>query len=490
MHKVVRALIAITITAVAACGGGSRPPTEPPTQPPATPPTNSPTPITGRERIGWTQPASSVADYVFSIYVDNTRVELTGTSCTAASGAFDCDAPLPPLTNGTHTLQLAAAIRSGESLVEGAKSAAITVTVSGTASASATGARAEDASAPSLIASPSSVASAGPQASIAASCGLAPWDGSAALVWSSRGEIAIVDAAVRTMRSLTWENDAAAHAWQLESVVRRGDAGRSLLYTVFLSREDDTPTLHVVRYRDVDGVLGERAVLLERALPSTATRASASFGPDGLLYVSFAWATPRAAAEPFVVIVDADGRRPGTNGALDPRFQSRAAVAASWGADGKFWIVESEGGGHYAVRGADADGPAWRFDAAQPPIGLQALPDPDRPRLAVFAAGGPGWLLSADGTVATTDFDDASAATRQATLLVSGTAVSCRTSPRLTISYAEWRGEPSGSSIQTASLPALFAAINARSADSSSAVGVVRRPSIPTPTLIVIFTPA
>src|SRR5579871_6101312 len=173
-------LATILACALAACGASSTPPTQ---TPPATPP-DSGTTISGREHIGWTQAADSVAGYVFLLYVDDVRNQLPQAMCTLNSGgSFDCNSPLPPLTNGKHTLQLAAAIPNGDSLVEGPKSAAIVVTVD-SASDSASTIRVTSGDA----ASSTGTGSAGPSTP-SASCGLAPWDPATALAWSSNGAL-------------------------------------------------------------------------------------------------------------------------------------------------------------------------------------------------------------------------------------------------------------------------------------------------------------
>ena len=96
---------------------------------PAAPPGDS---ITGRERIGWDQAAADgteVASLRYAVYVDGVRSELTGASCTAAAQAgFSCSAPLPALSAGSHTLELASFVADGL-VVESAKSAPLRVTV-------------------------------------------------------------------------------------------------------------------------------------------------------------------------------------------------------------------------------------------------------------------------------------------------------------------------------------------------------------------------
>jgi hypothetical protein len=75
--------------------------------------------ISGRERIGWDQPAADAAELArisYVIYVDGTRTALDNVSCvsspttTSPVVAFACAARLPTLTPGAHTLELATVV--------------------------------------------------------------------------------------------------------------------------------------------------------------------------------------------------------------------------------------------------------------------------------------------------------------------------------------------------------------------------------------------
>ena len=88
--------------------------------------------ITGRERIGWDQAADSpseLATFVYAIYVDGVRNLLADTSCATAAGStgFACSGRLPALSNGSHTLQLAAFVDAGDGdIVESSRSTSLT----------------------------------------------------------------------------------------------------------------------------------------------------------------------------------------------------------------------------------------------------------------------------------------------------------------------------------------------------------------------------
>ena len=127
MARLSRTFILMSLLAAAACGGSDDP--SPPSSPP---PSGSGDTVTGRERFGWTQ-AGSVSDagvLQFAVYVDGARRVLEGATCAAGSGSgLDCSAPLPSLTAGRHTLELAAFYASGDTITEGPKSTPLQLTV-------------------------------------------------------------------------------------------------------------------------------------------------------------------------------------------------------------------------------------------------------------------------------------------------------------------------------------------------------------------------
>lgn len=125
--------LALVIIAGAGCGR-----TPPPTPAPGTGVTET---ITGRERLGWDQPASTAAElatFRYAIYVDGTRFELTDVTCPPppGPGGFACSGRLPTMSIGSHTLELAAFFDAG-GIVESPKSPPLRVIVTGTTSPAA-----------------------------------------------------------------------------------------------------------------------------------------------------------------------------------------------------------------------------------------------------------------------------------------------------------------------------------------------------------------
>ena len=125
------------MTILIACGKDTP---EPPGVTPG-PPEN----VTGAERLGWTQTAADngeLSTIRYAIYVDGARSELSGASCqppsSPTSSNVDCTAPLPAMSAGAHTVELAAFIVDG-SVLESARSAPLQLnkTTSATAPAPA-----------------------------------------------------------------------------------------------------------------------------------------------------------------------------------------------------------------------------------------------------------------------------------------------------------------------------------------------------------------
>jgi hypothetical protein len=96
--------------------------------------------VAGTERFGWTQTAADnreLETFRYAAYVDGIRVELMDVSCkppsssTSSATAFECSAPLPAMSAGTHLLELAMFIVEGSAVRESPRSAPLRVTKAG-----------------------------------------------------------------------------------------------------------------------------------------------------------------------------------------------------------------------------------------------------------------------------------------------------------------------------------------------------------------------
>lgn len=93
--------------------------------------------LTGRERFGWSQAADSAAGHNFAVYIDGTRQELPNASCLPpVSGRAECNAPLPTLSSGRHTVEIVSWTTSNGKVMESAKSSPMTIEISGPAAIS------------------------------------------------------------------------------------------------------------------------------------------------------------------------------------------------------------------------------------------------------------------------------------------------------------------------------------------------------------------
>jgi hypothetical protein len=319
---------------------------------------------------------------------------------------------------------LAAAIGDG---AEGPKSDPIVVDVTSSGTS-----RIVTAPPSELLAGSANTESA-PGAAGPSSCGLTTSDATHVIAWTTVGELQLIDVMRRRAQPLIWSAETDA-TWRVVALASRLEGASRIVYAAFTSLIGSERRLRVLRYRELNGVLGERAVLVEGGLPDEPTRATASFGPDGRVFVAFAWASSSSASRPFVIAVD-----PSTTSPLDfdLRFMAQAAVAAAWDRDGRFWIVE-RAGGVYTIRAAGADSAPFVAPAGLAgiePLSIEAAP------IALFATDGSGWFVSAADSGAAghlvrlqflrgadDQFDAIS-------LLGPSVVVGCSLRPRLTLTY-------------------------------------------------------
>jgi glucose/arabinose dehydrogenase len=276
--------MASAIVMTTACGGSSSPPQQPP---PGS--GGGGTTITGRERIGWTQPAENsaqLATFDFAAYVDGTRRVLENETCTGSGPAFDCSAQLPSLTAGQHTIELVAFMTSGGSTIESDRSAPLTVTVTGL-------------TAPPLeeLAQDSALTTSDGHRFVAAivASGL---DDPTDLAITPDGRVFVSERAGR-LRILGPDGLAAKPALELDDVLASDDAGLTSIalhpefadnghvYVAYIGEGRDGEVLRIVRFRERDGILAQGAVVA-RERTSSPQFVAARFGADGQLYAGVA----------------------------------------------------------------------------------------------------------------------------------------------------------------------------------------------------------
>jgi glucose/arabinose dehydrogenase len=334
--------LAVLLVLLITAGCGGKPPT-----PPTPNPGNGDT-ITGSERIGWDQQAAGTAElatFRYAIFVDGTRSEIAGVSCatSATAAGFACSGRLPAMSAGSHVLQLATFVVQDGQTLESDRSATLNVVVS------SPGAVAETAT---VVAGAIVGAAGGPAFRVTSvvsglqqptDMAIAP-DGRL-LIAETTGRISMVTAG---QRRTALEHEPGARVAILALALDPQFARSGLVYVVRAALDAAPPSFQIVRYREVNGTLGESATLLDNVPASAEPAATLRFGPDGRLYVAF----EDAAGEP--------AREGGLNGKLlrlnpdgtTPRDQRGgspvlAAVARrprglDWDSGGTLWIVDGD----------------------------------------------------------------------------------------------------------------------------------------------------
>jgi glucose/arabinose dehydrogenase len=312
--------------------------------PPQTPsPGNGGETINGRERLGWDQRAGDTAELArvrYAIYVDGARAEIAATSCAATAGAngFACTGQLPSMTPGTHALELAA-FTQDDGVLESPRSAPFRVTV--TASSSGPSSDTEWADGEAGV----TVDGVGLQVERIldglerpVDAGFAP-DGRL-FIAERGGRIRIVDDG--RVQSAT----ALPETGTLLAIALDPDFTRTrCVFTLGIGTSSrGTPVYRLARYRELRGLLGQRAVLLEHAAPAEPS-GRLRFGPDGRLYVAFAAVASdgETSYSGKVLRLNADGSAPADRRAPMPVFSSGhvAPRALAWHPSGAaLWIAD------------------------------------------------------------------------------------------------------------------------------------------------------
>lgn len=333
-----RRLIAALVCALgsAACSSNDPPPT--PSPGPAPDPGVT---ITGRERIGWDQPAASHDDLLsfrYAIYVDGARQDMTGVTCADTAGAvgFACSGQLPAMTTGTHVLEISAFIVERDR-IESARSAPLRVTVTG-----ATAPASDSALAPGDVLTTGDgirLQAALVVEGLADVMDLALAPGGSLLVAERSGDVVVSppDPGGDTFRAATGA--------RLLAVAPAPDfAGSGHLYAV----HDAGGAFRLARYRLAGTQLVERMHVIPDVGSPPNPSASLRFGPDAKLYLALdAGGNADVAARLTdwrgkVLRLNPDGSTPDDQPAASPVFWSGLASprAIGWAADGPLWLAE------------------------------------------------------------------------------------------------------------------------------------------------------
>ena len=260
----------------------------------------------GGPRLAWDQFAPGVEElrrYSFVLYVDGSPVPLPGATCGALAPdtpSAQCTSPLPALTAGQHTLELATRVTENGIVIESARSASIAYTVGSTGFASGTaGARAAIPGAGS--GSPPGDTSSGTGQATGESpfivetvvtgldspSALARLPDGRLLIAERRGLIRIAEGGVlRPEPAAELPGADFADDARVSLAVAPDFAASGHVYVAYAALDaEGARTGLVVRFRETGGTLGELAVVIDR-LPAELAAPSLLIGPDGMLHVA------------------------------------------------------------------------------------------------------------------------------------------------------------------------------------------------------------
>jgi len=290
--------------------------------------------VTGTERLAWTQ-IDVASNLRFRAYVDGAPVDLESVSCGESVDA-DCQAPLPSLNDGVHTIAVTAVAPSG---AESAASGTITVqkvSGAGLSIASIPAATADtQVQSEAFVIGPNGLRFAVDAVAqrLKAPLQLAATPDGRLLVGDGEGRVTMLHPGAPSRDGL---------ALDARELVGRGSVGAvglavhpnfaetGFVYASITSSGRGSAGLRIVRLREVGGVLGEPATVFEAPLvtasgtataggvsespPPSASGARLAFGPDGLLYAllppGVVFDHEPAASTPLasIVRIDGDGR--------------------------------------------------------------------------------------------------------------------------------------------------------------------------------------
>ena len=339
-------LLAFVVTT--ACGGKSDPPA-------TSPGTGTGGSITGNERLGWDQTASTTDELArlrYVIYVDGVRSELADATCGSTAGAagYACSARLPAMTAGTHTLEVASYVDSG-TIIESPKSSPLRVTVAGAVSGVAVAAIADGDVITSVDGVRLRVEVLTDALDDPAALAIAP-DGKL-LVGNRSGALTIVNPD-RTMTKTGSEAGAILSLALSPSYDRE-----QRLYAIEFIPSESQGVFRTARYRLLGDRPGERMVVMQNGPVSREPAAALLFGPDGKLYAAFDDGGSADAARLMsdwsgkLLRMEPDGHTPEDQPAASPVYMSGLSSPRGFdfAADGStVWIADASADGSERLR--------------------------------------------------------------------------------------------------------------------------------------------
>ncbi|MEP6915382.1 MAG: PQQ-dependent sugar dehydrogenase [Acidobacteriota bacterium] len=325
-------------------------------------------PIAVSALVGWDMlgiDAATRDTLRFALYLDNARSELAGATCTA-SGAdgLSCSGPLPAMTAGTHTIELASYTAANPTL-ESPRSTSLSITVSssgGVTTAASSGA----ASTTAVAAPPTALTTADGArlridvyALVDSPTAIAISNSGVAFIGHGAGRVGVVRNGVLFSDDTVGGSESGGPI--LDLAVDPSFARNHFVYVLDVT-PGESATFRLARYREAAGRLGERAVLLG-GVPASPTDAAGAlaFGADAQLYVALddggdpERAGQLASYNGKVLRLNADGSTPADQSGASPVYASNLRSPRSLSSDettASLWVADRTSGRAVRLAGA------------------------------------------------------------------------------------------------------------------------------------------
>lgn len=302
--------------------------------------------ITGNERIGWDQPAADVSElatFGYAIYVDDSRNELTDTSCASTAGTvgFACSGKLPPMTSGAHTLAIATFSTVNAASGESPRSSPLQVVVSAALTADSVPATdwqngEVDPTQDGIRLRIDKIVDSLDQPTDAAFS-----DDGRLFIAEELGRIRVISSGqLQSAPALSLTAEAGVRPGVFAIAFDPDFQNTQFVFVLYAAESSTGSTVFLARYRELHGALAQRAVLFQSTIEGVASGAM-RFGPDRKLYV----AVGGSASDGRVFRLNPDGTMPTDQAGTTPAIAGGVLAVRGLAWDVRnaiLWIVDED----------------------------------------------------------------------------------------------------------------------------------------------------